>query len=53
MGLSETWLDSTVTDGEIGMSGIYRRDGNRRGGGIMVYVSEDVKCVRRRDLERN
>ena len=52
MGLSETWLDSTVSDGEMGVSG-FRKDRNKRGGGIMVYVSEDVKCVRRQDLERN
>lgn len=55
MGLSETWLDSTVSNSEIGVSGfhIYRRDRSTRGGGILVYVSEDVKCVRRQDLEGN
>ena len=53
VGLSETWLDSTVSDGEIGVLGfkIYRRDRIKRGGGVMVYVTEDIKCVRRRDLE--
>ena len=30
---------------------MYRKDMNRRGGGVMVYVSNDVKAVRRGDLE--
>ena len=30
---------------------MYRKDRNRRGGGILVYVSEDVLSVRRWDLE--
>ena len=30
---------------------MYRRDRDRRGGGVAVYVSEDVKSVRRQDLE--
>ena len=36
-GLSETWLDSD-------------RDG-KSGGGVLVYVSNGVKSVRRSDLE--
>ena len=55
VGLSETWLDGTVSDGEIRVSGfkIYRRDRNKRGGRIMVHVSEDIKCMRRQDLARS
>ena len=30
---------------------LYRRDRNRNGDGVAVYVSEDVKSVRRIDLE--
>lgn len=52
LGLSETWLDGTVMDAEVGIPGfkIFRRDRNR-GGGVMVYVSEQFKTVRREDLE--
>lgn len=53
LGLSETWLDGGVSDAEVSVSGfcIYRKDRDRRGGGIAVYVATDVGCVRRRDLE--
>ena len=53
MGLSETWLDESVDDAEIDMTGfrVYRKDRNRNGGGVAVYVSDDVKSVRRYDLE--
>lgn len=53
MGLSETWLDDSVADAEIEISGfkLYRRDRNRNGDGVAVYVSEDVKSVRRIDME--
>ena len=30
---------------------MYRRNRDRRGGGVAVYVSEDVKSVRRQDFE--
>ena len=54
-GLSETWLDDRITDLEVGIPGfkVFRRDRNRRGGGVMVYVSEQLKAVRRKDLEVN
>ena len=37
----------------MGITGfrMYRRDRDRRAGGVAVYVSEDVKSVRKRDLE--
>ena len=52
MGLSETWLDSSVTDGQLDIAGfrLYRKDRDGRGGGVMVY--DDVKSARRRELER-
>ena len=48
MGLSETWLDESVDDAEIDMAGfrVYRKDRNRNGGGVTVYVSDDVRSVR-------
>ena len=53
MGPSETWLDESVADAEIDMTGfrVYRKDRNRNGGGVAVYVFDDVKSVRRYDLE--
>ena len=52
-GLSETWLDGSLSDTELEVPGfsMYRKDRNRRGSGVMVYVSNDVKAVRRGDLE--
>ena len=53
MGLSETWLDESVTDAELQIDGfrMYSKDRLGRGGGVSVYVSEDVKSMRRQDLE--
>lgn len=53
MGLSGTWLDQSVDDAEIDMTSfrVYRKDRNRNGGGVAVYVSDDVKSARRYDLE--
>ena len=52
-GVSETWLDDCVPNDEVQIPGfnIYRKDRNRRGGGVLLYVSEDVKVVRRQELE--
>ena len=47
MGVSKTWLDETVSDMELEIR-MYRRDRDRK---VAVYVSEDVKSVRRLDLE--
>ena len=46
-GLSETWLSDKITDSEEGVPGfhMFRRDRSRRGGGVMVYVSEQLKAV--------
>ena len=53
LGISETWLDDEVTDAELQMVGfrMYRRDRGRRGGGVMVYVPENICTRRRHDLE--
>ena len=55
LGLSETWLDESVMDSEVEIPGFkhFRRDRNRRGGGVMVYVPEQFKVVRRKELEDN
>ena len=50
MALSETWLDDTVTDLEVCPCdhdlSIVRRDRNRRGGGVAMFLSSQVRyCV--------
>ena len=39
-GLSESWCSDKITDSVVGVPGfrVFRRDRNRRGGGMMVYV---------------
>ena len=51
--LSETWLDGSIADAEVEIAGfrLYRRDRGVRGGGVVVYMSEAVKSMRRQDLE--
>ena len=49
LGISESWLDSSTTNGALAIPSftIHRRDRQNRGGGILVYligsgVGEDV-----------
>ena len=51
--LSETWLDETVTDGEVNMDGYstIRRDRNRHGGGVLLYVKDGISYNTRPDLQ--
>ena len=44
LGLNETWLSSDVNDHELSLPGynILRRDRNRRGGGICIYVKDTI-----------
>ena len=54
-GLSETWLSGNVTNMEVAIEGfnLYRRDRTNGsiGGGVAVYVSNNICSSRRRDLE--
>ena len=49
---SETWLDSTVNDGEIHTPGyqVVRRDRNRSGGGVALFIRDNVAFNPRPDL---
>lgn len=51
--LSETWLDSSVTDSEVHLDGfsIVRRDRDRQGGGVCLYISNDLAFTERKDLD--
>lgn len=42
--LTETWLDSSITYDEIRVNryNINRKDRNRKGGGICVFIREDI-----------
>ena len=53
-GLTESWLNSSIKDEEIGISGynIFRKDRSSKGGGVVVFVREDLPIVRRTDLEQ-
>ena len=44
LGLSETWLDNSISDKEISISGYHllRRDRNRSGGGVACYVIDQI-----------
>jgi len=42
--ITEKWLDQTVTDAEIHMQNysVIRKDLNRHGGGVCVYIKDDL-----------
>ena len=56
LALSETWLTSDISDDEINMRGytIARKDRlgstKRSGGGVMLYVRENIPFIMRTDL---
>ena len=49
---SETWLDSTVNDGEVNIPGfnVVRRDRNRNGGGVAMFIRDTIAYNPRPDL---
>ena len=53
IGLSETWLDSTVMDSEISMDNyiVYRQNRNREGGGVCIYIRSDLASNIRADFD--
>ena len=52
IGVTETWLNSTVLDSEICISGYLtkRKDRSTDGGEVCVYIRYDVAYIRRTDL---
>ena len=52
-GLTETWLDNSVSDSEVAIEGysIVRKDRNRHGGGVCVYVRDNLTFNTRSDLD--
>ena len=53
IGISETWLDDSIFDSELLLPNytIQRHDRNRNGGGVCVYIRNDISFNRRTDLE--
>lgn len=50
--LSETWLDFYITDSEVEIENfvIIRKDRNRQGGGVCIFVKSDIDFNIRQDL---
>ena len=52
LAVTETFLDSSISDAEICPSNyvVFRRDRSRHGGGVLIIVRDDLKCLPRNDL---
>lgn len=52
LALTETHLDASVNDGQINIHGysLLRRDRNRNGGGVALYIQNHIPFKRRDDL---
>jgi hypothetical protein len=51
--LSETWLNTTITNAEIFIEGytLYRQDRlNKRGGGVCAYIRNDIKVSKLKEI---
>jgi exonuclease III len=53
LALNETWLDEAIHDDILEINGYvhYRKDRNRNGGGVIIYVRSSLPSVHRKDLE--
>ena len=51
--LSETWLDESVFDSEFSINNysLRRKDRNRHGGGVAIYIRRDIAFNSRKDLD--
>jgi hypothetical protein len=52
IGVTETWLDNTISDSEISIPdfSIVRNDRDRHGGGVCVYVKDNINFNCRNDI---
>ena len=55
MSFSETWAHKDIADSELGIPGykLFRRDRGNKGGGLAVYVRNDMKVMRCPDIEES
>ncbi len=54
LAVSETWLDPSISDTSININGFqtpFRKDRNKFGGGVCVYISNKIPCRRRENYE--
>ena len=55
LAVSESWFGKSVPDSSVTIPGFqapFRKDRNERGGRVCLYVSNNIPCRRRTDLER-
>ena len=52
IGLNETKLHKTIPDSQVDIEGydILRRDRNRNGGGVALYIRQSLNYINRQDL---
>ena len=52
--VSETWMDDSITNGEIRIDGynIVRKDRDRHGGGVCLYIKDNLPYNPRKDLDK-
>ena len=53
--ISETWLNSTVTNAEVSIDGykLFRQDhSHKRGGGVCAFIREDIKVPILKDISQ-
>ena len=55
LAISESWLDSSVCDGEVHIDGynFVRKDRDRHGGGVGIYVRNGINFNIRNDLDKD
>ena len=56
IGITESWGNSKIENSEISFDGyqIFRKDRKERiGGGVLLYIRNDIKAVRREIFEQN
>jgi hypothetical protein len=53
--VTETWLNNAILNIDLTIPGynIYRKDRNRQGGGILVYVKDHLSVIHRKEMEPN
>ncbi len=53
LAVSETWADTSVTDQELHVEGysLVRKDRDRKGGGVCLYISDKIPHNVREDLQ--
>ena len=53
--LTETWIDNSVTNSEISIDGytVLRKDRNRHGGGVCLYIKNNIAFNQRDDLNKD